>query len=503
MAGFRSARIQELVLGLRLEGPSATEVLCGPNSVTWKELSICLGYIKQNFWRLIAGTMSGPDEEKVRKHISRFEHLENATNLRPILSQTEFEWTRWLVKNLTGLRVKKCTDPRDRIFALYGLCRVSPQPLPNYNLTTSEVYRRFTVDAIRITRSLAILNDIEFRSTKIRVPSWVPDWTVGLERYTFREKNFLNGVGLLYVPKNVPVTDINTRASPEVLRLTGVVIDEIVYLCDAVTYADMKRLYEGVDSWLQTAWFSILSWSSAKDARLAEMEHESSNIVSESRTERFRNDDAESWTSASWWDYKSLPSETMFTNFIRTTIVNKELKGLNELTSDGESNFFELVSYTARSALTRRSTVTKHVKGGVGEARTERSVDRDILSQSDQGRDKDPANGSRLDLMMTSNGAPPPSQAKVNIMSRYLEYVYKPPQGRRVFVTKKGHMGLGVAGTAIGDQIAVLSAYGNIGPTPYCIRPKVTRYEFFGEAYVHGLIFNDDMELHWEDIDLI
>jgi hypothetical protein len=97
---------------------------------------------------------------------------------------------------------------------------------------------------------------------------------------------------------------------------------------------------------------------------------------------------------------------------------------------------------------------------------------------------------------MISEGALPPDQAKVVIMTSYLQYLNKRGQGRRIFVTSNGHMGLRVARIAIEDQVAVLSTCRHIGRTPYCIRPKGMRYEFLGEAYVHGLKFDDQSELH-------
>jgi hypothetical protein len=81
------------------------------------------------------------------------------------------------MNELSQVRAKSRSDPREQIFAFYGLCRVLLQPLPNYNSSPSEVYRKFAVDVITTTRSLSTLNSIEVRSTstQIHVPSWVPD----------------------------------------------------------------------------------------------------------------------------------------------------------------------------------------------------------------------------------------------------------------------------------------------------------------------------------------
>jgi hypothetical protein len=250
ISSLQSCKIPELVLGLRLEGLAVTEVLCGAHSVTWKELCICLRYITKQYATLLAASSSRSDAEVVRRYISKFEHLNDATTPRSTQSQTDLKSTRWLMNKLSQVRAKSRSDPRDQIFAFYGLCRVLPQPLPNYNSSPSEVYRIFAVDAIKTTRSLSILNGIEVGSTskQIHVLFWVPDWTVRLDRYTFREMNSLNDVGLSHVLKNVPMIEMITLDSYKFLHLTGVILDEIVHLCDSIRIAEMKHLYGGVES---------------------------------------------------------------------------------------------------------------------------------------------------------------------------------------------------------------------------------------------------------------
>lgn len=77
-----------------------------------------------------------------------------------------------------------CSDPRDKVYALLGLCRddLSSQPtlLPDYNLPVTDVYRRFANYIIRKTGNLDILAVGTTRSLP-GLPSWVPDWSVNTD----------------------------------------------------------------------------------------------------------------------------------------------------------------------------------------------------------------------------------------------------------------------------------------------------------------------------------
>lgn len=55
--------------------------------------------------------------------------------------------------------------------------------------------------------------------------------------------------------------------------------------------------------------------------------------------------------------------------------------------------------------------------------------------------------------------------------------------GRRLFITAKGHMGVGMKGAMEGDLLAVLSG----GAFPYLLRSDEQCYTVVGECYTHGL----------------
>ncbi|RYP26982.1 hypothetical protein DL767_007845 [Monosporascus sp. MG133] len=71
--------------------------------------------------------------------------------------------------------------------------------------------------------------------------------------------------------------------------------------------------------------------------------------------------------------------------------------------------------------------------------------------------------------------------------------------GRRLFITKKGYIGLGPTSTKPGDNVALLSG----GRTAYIMRLRSKKapftYEFLGESYVRGMMngegFSEEVEL--------
>jgi hypothetical protein len=162
-------------------------------------------------------------------------------------------------------------------------------------------------------------------------------------------------------------------------------------------------------------------------------------------------------TSEYWQNHDPLLTETRLTDFIRTTIATKELDNLGELICGGEGRFFELMNHTSRNpAIPLRTFLGEDVKGRSRGVMKNSNPDEETYSQKYRILARTRAKGSHPDPIMTSEGALPPDQAKLVIMTSYLQSLNKRGQGRHIFGTKNGHLGLGVANIAIGDQVAVL-----------------------------------------------
>ncbi|ERF71393.1 hypothetical protein EPUS_07421 [Endocarpon pusillum Z07020] len=88
--------------------------------------------------------------------------------------------TERLQELLQYTRGRVASDARDKVFALLGLVRHLPDPvtiLPDYSMTTAQVYTRTAIELIRHANNLDILMTYEIKDIVSPIPSWVPDWS--------------------------------------------------------------------------------------------------------------------------------------------------------------------------------------------------------------------------------------------------------------------------------------------------------------------------------------
>lgn len=506
-------RIQELVLGLQMNGPFATEVLFGPHSVTWSELARCCGYIGSHYARLFESSGHVADVSVIRRGVTRVDNLHGMA-IRAPQGLTYCEWMAWLLKKLTTSRNKRSSDPRDKIFALYGLCCCEPQPKPDYKLSKAEVYRAYAMDTIQATRSLAILSQVEVRSqsSTIAVPSWVPDWSVGLERYnTLWDEDLLTSVGLSEVPPKFVSMDINDVANPNVLHVAANIADKVVYIGNAVSRNNVEGLYSGRESWVGALWESVKNSQYLNDTASGQRGH-----IKRLQADKVTNHDGGmrglrmklSRLTIYLSRTKKQPREQeaynkdegLFGKFARTLVAYVKIPGLEKLIDSGEGRFLELLAYTARNQTRPRRFSTGRTAS--------------LLAADEENSRVSPAPTPEISLTTEVSGSSSTSSsvpaglgsqfttAEILLMETYLSVLHEWTHSKRFFITKKGYMGFGIKTIKIDDQIAVLSAYGNPGRSLFSIAQTGTRYNFVGEAYVHGLKLSEEANKLWQEIEL-
>jgi hypothetical protein len=94
--------------------------------------------------------------------------------------------SRELLDLLAKFRTRHCTDPRDKVYGLLGLCVGDERNMivPDYSVSVSMVYEHVTLKLIEISRSLDVFSQVfprSFKSTELEssnLPSWVPNWTL-------------------------------------------------------------------------------------------------------------------------------------------------------------------------------------------------------------------------------------------------------------------------------------------------------------------------------------
>ena len=77
----------------------------------------------------------------------------------------------------------KCTDPRDRVFAVLNTLSKTDQEIgikPDYTKSTTQVYEDVAIRFINHFNRLNILTSCEMQDTLTEGPTWVPDWQVDI-----------------------------------------------------------------------------------------------------------------------------------------------------------------------------------------------------------------------------------------------------------------------------------------------------------------------------------
>jgi len=111
----------------------------------------------------------------------------------------------------------KCTDERDRIYALLGLVQGPTRIVPNYSLTVTNVFLEFTWSEIT-TGNVDILCDADFRGRHDLYPSFLcrPDYISGMIRLL----TAASGAGV----SRVACAELIRPAS---IQIRGVIVDRI------------------------------------------------------------------------------------------------------------------------------------------------------------------------------------------------------------------------------------------------------------------------------------
>ncbi|KAF2092942.1 hypothetical protein NA57DRAFT_62043 [Rhizodiscina lignyota] len=160
---FRRSWFERLWIWQEVYHVSSTiTLMCGMRTIPWSYISDAAPSLR--FSDL-------PWEEK------DVEHLYHIVSLCRTVKQK----SRWQFGSLIDYtRTCKCSDPRDRIYALLSMLPVDENLKiePDYTKTVSEVYRDAALAELRFWRRFDLLATVEHHGEGLRVPSWVPDWSI-------------------------------------------------------------------------------------------------------------------------------------------------------------------------------------------------------------------------------------------------------------------------------------------------------------------------------------
>lgn len=441
--------VQELVLGLQMEGTHPTAVLYGQDSFLWSELINCCIWLDSNLSMLFANPAISRSATGIRRGIERILFLHNMAQQPPDDPQTEQAWTEWLVSTLPAVRDRGSTDPRDKIFALYGLCNTVDRPLPDYTLPTAELYSAFAFSTIITTQSFDLLHEVEPQANPFgkSLPSWTPDWSEPLRRSPMTRKKDLKTIAW----EQIITYDIipYEPQAPGTLQVLYKVIDEVTWVSRPIRSENIQEIAKSTRSWLSDLW-STYSWE---------------------------NDSCK------------------FSDFVRTMILNETFDGLDQLIQEGPQYFWEALCGAARRRKERLDIFKVRLEANM-RRRPDKLEDRwtyglhtsyDKHSTWGLRRYASASLASVIAGIRVNSPPPEPSRIRGSFTDTYLELLNKWSHERVLYTTSEGAIGLGVVGSEVGDLVVALGMPMAVWHSPFTVRrsPEGSA-RLIGEAYLHA-----------------
>jgi hypothetical protein len=102
----------------------------------------------------------------------------------PYIFETDaLDW-RDVSKLLQSTSQAGCTDPRDRIYGVLGMCprEVAARIKPDYTLSHAQIYRDFFKQIVEQYGKLILLQHCDLLQRRMEGPTWVPDWSHMVKR---------------------------------------------------------------------------------------------------------------------------------------------------------------------------------------------------------------------------------------------------------------------------------------------------------------------------------
>jgi Heterokaryon incompatibility protein (HET) len=241
---FQEALLQEKLI-----------IYCGTKRISWRRLEALLCYLERVDWRCSLSRQQVASGKDVC--IDPGAGLGMLVKLRNRFFKEDQEYQTYLC-NIAGgsermdlllgsiedmicqMRARAATDPRDHFFSLYGtisrLCAMDfpplPHPLisPDYTKTVADVFAANIKSLLAKSQSLLLLSHVEDRSQRSRMdlPSWVPDMTVGTTTMLTKQGN-----GGIFNACNGAPPELLPSPNLKTLSLVGHFIDTIIETGDS------------------------------------------------------------------------------------------------------------------------------------------------------------------------------------------------------------------------------------------------------------------------------
>ena len=151
--------------------------VCGSKSIPWHYVSRVSHAVQRYRWgpaQILALDQAGYDYIDMDYPVNVVREIWKSS-----VSEAEAECT--LPKQLWHFKSRKCGDPRDKVFAILGVCKdlKSEDVKIDYSAPVAQVYSEVARFIITRDRNLKLLSACQSYGSKIaELPSWVPDWNI-------------------------------------------------------------------------------------------------------------------------------------------------------------------------------------------------------------------------------------------------------------------------------------------------------------------------------------
>lgn len=301
-------------------------VRCGQTEVPWTFLFAVTDILKTEKYKWNEWKVAMSLQRQLNYYLIPFRYIGG----REIMEKKEGAQVDPLVFHiLVNAREKKATNPKDKVFALYGLFQEMgvPIPAPDYSKPVEDVYREATRATITYDNNLYMLYHAPSDRRRQDLASWVPDFaeqgfSEGDPRYGFLRSRFTASA---LAPPKWSFSD-NGKA----LKVVGKVIDTIIFRAEALPNLD------GMVQALQE------SGPNSMRSEFLELNHLCFTVL-------------KSWLEVSQWaDYPPTPGTKDSKEALQRTLVMDNPRNNADAAANGAfDQWYELMNLDDLSALER------------------------------------------------------------------------------------------------------------------------------------------------------
>jgi Heterokaryon incompatibility protein (HET) len=503
--------IQELAMGLQLSGDSRPVLLCGVHRFGLEVLKAACEWCNQLTFDSDHPLPEGSTMNDVQNGVRRFLVLCEMTKQAnpeearrglwryvktpiPITSPKNPITRHWLLSKVAATRANKATDPRDRLFALYGFLRDGDDPVAvaDYSKSTAAVYQEFARDYILQSKCLDVLSEVEeptLRSFR-NLPSWVPNWAIETSRIPLLRQTEMLGAQR---PRKFARQACGAlRPSIHSMRddailVDGIIFDEISWVSDALPPDQISHSKDS-PSVLLDIWRQRASLCDPYPRRMPAIEAFYKTLICgrEDKDQHLEN-------FVAYWKTLHTSDDADMATFCINTPEIVQLLCHRPAGAEAVAQMHDACNALERLHIDASNERSQHTDAFFTALEMQSTLRNGDLSRI----------GGR---QFFRNANP----------QRYSDLLRETAERRVFFTTRRGYMGLGVEGIASGDVVSILTGgkipfvlrksppgekrHAQKAPkSPYCtFKTQTLVASLIGEAYVHGIMNGEAVEKEWE-----